>query len=101
VRCLLAQLIWHQPPEVTAAASPAEGTSTRVRVVSIIDGDIVRAETANGHDLGRVRMLCIDAPEEAHGPEPAECSWTGQAGDADTQPAPDDATTPPEAPPQK
>ena len=53
--------------------APAEGTSSEVRVVAVVDGDTLRVETLVGDDLGRVRLLGIDAPEIAHPPENAEC----------------------------
>lgn len=50
-----------------------EGTTTQVRVTAVVDGDTIRVETLAGRQLGRVRLLGIDAPEVAHPPEPAEC----------------------------
>ena len=52
---------------------PTEGAATRVRVTAVVDGDTIRVETLGGRQLGRVRLLGIDAPEVAHLPEPAEC----------------------------
>lgn len=51
----------------------AEGQTTQVRVSAVVDGDTIRVETLGGRQLGRVRLLGIDAPEVAHPPEPAEC----------------------------
>lgn len=52
---------------------PTEGAATRVRVTAVVDGDTIRVETLGGRQLGRVRLLGIDAPEVAHPLEPAEC----------------------------
>jgi endonuclease YncB( thermonuclease family) len=41
-------------------------------VTDIVDGDTVRAQTLAGRDLGRIRLLGIDAPETAYGTDPAE-----------------------------
>ncbi len=61
-----------------APADPAgsEATATRVRVVAVLDCDTLRVEDLDGGDLGRVRLLGIDAPEVAHPPTPAECYST-------------------------
>jgi len=48
-------------------------TRTQAVVVDVVDGDTLRAQTPGGRDLGRVRLLGIDAPEVAHFPDPAEC----------------------------
>lgn len=42
-------------------------------MTAVLDGDTIRVETLDGRQLGRVRLLGIDAPELAHPPEPAEC----------------------------
>lgn len=59
-------------------ADPAgsEANATRVRVVAVLDGDTLRVEDLDGGDLGRVRLLGIEAPEVAHPPTPAECYST-------------------------
>lgn len=54
----------------------SEATATRVRVVAVLDGDTLRVEDLDGGDLGRVRLLGIDAPEVAHPPRSAECYST-------------------------
>nr|WP_246391197.1 thermonuclease family protein [Nocardioides soli] len=59
---------------------PTEGAATRVRVTAVVDGDTIRVETLGGRQLGRVRLLGIDAPEVAHPPTPAEC-YADQATD--------------------
>lgn len=56
-----------EPPE------PAGVERTQAVVTSVVDGDTLRARAAGGRDLGRIRILGIDAPEVAHPPEPAEC----------------------------
>lgn len=43
----------------------------------MLDGDTLRVETLGGADLGRVRLFGLDAPEVAHGQEPAECYSAG------------------------
>ena len=55
-----------------SAWSTAAGAA-HVRVTAVLDGDTIRVETLDGRQLGRVRLLGIDAPELAHPPEPAEC----------------------------
>ena len=42
------------------------------RVVSVADGDTIRARLASGR-VERVRYIGIDTPELAHGGAPAEC----------------------------
>ncbi len=59
-------------PEAQTGPEPAEGKTSQVRVTAVVDGDTIRIETLGGRQLGRVRLLGIDAPEVAH-PEPAEC----------------------------
>jgi len=56
-----------EPPE------PAAVERTRAVITSVVDGDTLRARTPGGRDLGRIRILGIDAPEVAHPPGPAEC----------------------------
>ena len=60
-------------PGAQTVPEPAEGRTTQVRVTAVVDGDTIRVETLAGRQLGRVRLLGIDAPEVAHPPEPAEC----------------------------
>lgn len=66
------------PPGRDGAQSPHDttsgpGGSTKVMVVDVVDGDTLRVATPAGRDLGRVRLLGIDAPEVEHPPDPAEC----------------------------
>ncbi len=63
-----------------AAGTPAAVSVVTARVTDVVDGDTVRVQTRDGRDLGRVRLLGIDAPETAHGSEPADCY-----GDAATE----------------
>lgn len=56
-----------------AAGTPATPGEVTVRVTDVVDGDTVRVQTRDGRDLGRVRLLGIDAPETAHGSDAAEC----------------------------
>lgn len=51
----------------------AAAPSVTVRITDVVDGATLRAETPAGRDLGRVRLLGIDAPETAHDGDPAEC----------------------------
>lgn len=60
-------------PGTQTGPEPTEGATTQVRVTAVVDGDTIRVETLGGRQLGRVRLLGIDAPEVAHPPEPAEC----------------------------
>lgn len=63
-----------------AAGTRATAAEVTVRVTDVVDGDTVRVQTRGGRDLGRVRLLGIDAPETAHGSDPADCY-----GDAATE----------------
>lgn len=67
-------------PGARTGHDPAAGTTTQVRVTAVVDGDTIRVETRGGRQLGRVRLLGIDAPEVAHPPVPAEC-YADQATD--------------------
>ncbi|GAA1149845.1 thermonuclease family protein [Nocardioides aquiterrae] len=67
-------------PGAQTGHDSAEGKTTQVRVTAVVDGDTIRVETRGGRQLGRVRLLGIDAPEVAHPPEPAEC-YSDQATD--------------------
>ena len=60
-------------PGAQTGPEPADGKTSQVRVTAVVDGDTIRVETLGGRQLGRVRLLGIDAPEVAHPPEPAEC----------------------------
>lgn len=63
-------------PGAPAGPAPAEGKVTQVRVTAVVDGDTLRVEDLRGREIGRVRLLGIDAPEVAHPPTPAECYAT-------------------------
>lgn len=65
----------HSSTDDSPAAADTQATATEVavRVTDVVDGDTVRVQTREGRDLGRVRLLGIDAPETAHGSGPAEC----------------------------
>ncbi|WP_299927353.1 thermonuclease family protein [uncultured Nocardioides sp.] len=67
-------------PGTPAGPDPSEGKATQVRVTAVVDGDTLRVEDLGGRELGRVRLLGIDAPEVAHPPTPAEC-YADQATD--------------------
>ncbi len=60
-------------PGARPAPESADGKTNQVRVTAVVDGDTIRVETLGGRQLGRVRLLGIDAPEVDHPPEPAEC----------------------------
>lgn len=60
-------------PGAPTGPDPSEGNVTQVRVTAVVDGDTLRVEDLGGRELGRVRLLGIDAPEVAHPPTPAEC----------------------------
>lgn len=61
-----------------ASAPRARQGSITATVTWVSDGDTLRARAADGTDLGRVRLLGIDAPELAHDGRPAQC-WSEQA----------------------
>ncbi len=60
-------------PGAPTGPDPSEGKAIQVRVTAVVDGDTLRVEDLDGRELGRVRLLGIDAPEVAHPPTPAEC----------------------------
>ena len=67
--------------EALAPPTPAASTpDAPLRVVEVLDGDTLRVETSTG-DRVRVRVLGIDAPEEAKDDVPAECG-ASEARDA-------------------
>ena len=50
------------------------------RISAISDGDTVRVTSSDGADLGRVRLLGINAPELGHDGQSGQC-WAAQARD--------------------
>lgn len=50
-------------------------------VDQVLDGDTIAVSDRDGHRLGRVRLLGIDAPELAHDGRRAQC-WAGEATSA-------------------
>lgn len=50
-----------------------EGETTQASVTRILDGDTITAQDDKGRDLGRIRILGMDAPELAHDEQPAMC----------------------------
>jgi len=67
-------------PGAPTGPDPSAGQATQVRVTAVVDGDTLRVEDLGGRELGRVRLLGIDAPEVAHPPAPEEC-YADQATD--------------------
>ncbi|CCH80385.1 Thermonuclease (fragment) [Nostocoides japonicum T1-X7] len=57
------------------------GEEGAVVVTAVLDGDTLRAQDLNGDDLGRVRLLGVDAPELARDGRPAQC-WAEEASAA-------------------
>lgn len=51
----------------------AEGDTTAATVTRVIDGDTIAARDDEGRDLGRVRILGMDAPELARDGKQAMC----------------------------
>ncbi len=60
--------IWTPDPDPSASIEAGES----VRVLSVADGDTFTARAKSGAKV-KVRMLSIDAPEEAHDGAPADC----------------------------
>ncbi len=67
------------PAAVPSAPSPAVVLTGRI--YSISDGDTVRVTASDGMDLGRVRLLGINAPELGHDDQPEQC-WAAHAREA-------------------
>lgn len=67
----------HRPASGQATGRAAGQAVTGI-VTAISDGDTVRVATVSGEDLGRVRLLGIDAPELAHDGRPGQC-WATQS----------------------
>lgn len=67
--------IFGTTPEAIRSAERSRPVSDAraVAMTAVVDGDTIRVETLGGRQLGRIRLLGIDAPEVAHPPEPAEC----------------------------
>lgn len=59
--------------DLTGSGQPDRSPAMSVRVVDVIDGDTVRVDSLEGVDLGRVRLLGIDAPELARDGQEADC----------------------------
>ena len=67
-------------PGAPTGPDSSEVKATQVRVTAVVDGDTLRVEDLGGRELGRVRLLGIDAPEVAHPPASAGC-YADQATD--------------------
>lgn len=61
------------------ASEDTEAEGQEATVTRVIDGDTITARDANGEDLGRIRLLGLDAPEL----DQDEC-WASEARDAAT-----------------
>lgn len=67
--------------ETVGAHGPSSSAGAmRCTVTWVSDGDTFRCRTASGQDVGRVRIVGVDAPEVRHEGRPAECF-----GDAATE----------------
>lgn len=71
---LLVVLGWAAVSEHSPLASKQlKGSKTSATITHVIDGDTFTARGADGTDLGRVRILGIDAPELARDGRPQMC----------------------------
>lgn len=70
---LVAGLWWHNGTPPLSQLRDGAGETTRATVVRVIDGDTIIARDSSGSDLGRVRVLGMDAPEMARDGQPAMC----------------------------
>ena len=70
---LVAGLWWHNGAPPLSQLRDGAGETTRATVVRVIDGDTIIARDSSGSDLGRVRVLGMDAPEMARDGQPAMC----------------------------
>lgn len=68
----------HLVDEVPIVGNDACAPARDVRVGCTLDGDTFDISGCGG-DFERIRMLGIDAPEIAHGDDPADC-WGPEAG---------------------
>lgn len=64
-------------PDVTSWSGSGSAESTTGTVTRVVDGDTVVVADKNGRDLGRVRILGMDAPET----KPAQC-WSKESTQA-------------------
>lgn len=62
--------------DATSGVTSRPLVASEAVVTAVVDGDTLRAETLTGDDLGRVRLLGVDAPEAAHPGHPAQCHAT-------------------------
>lgn len=70
---IIAGLWWHNGKPSLSQLRDGPSETTRGSVVRVIDGDTIVARDSNGNDLGRVRILGMDAPEMARDGKPAMC----------------------------
>lgn len=61
---------WFNRPDFDEPAAKAGQSAT---VTSVIDGDTFTAADSSGEDLGRLRVLGIDAPEMPRDGDPGDC----------------------------
>lgn len=75
-----AAIVAHAAPAAgPSAPSPAAVLTGRISAIS--DGDTVWVTASDGTELGRVRLLGINAPELGHADQPEQC-WAAHARDA-------------------
>lgn len=70
----------HERRPGTSSPTTSVAPTQRCTVTWVSDGDTFRCRTASGQDMGRVRIVGVDAPEVRHEGRSAECF-----GDAATE----------------
>lgn len=67
-------------PHAVAPKALSSAPVSSGRISAISDGDTVRVTSSDGTDLGRIRLLGINAPELGHDGQSGQC-WAAQARD--------------------
>ena len=67
-------------PHAVAPKALSSAPVSSGRISAISDGDTVRVTFSDGTDLGRIRLLGINAPELGHDGQSGQC-WAAQARD--------------------